>query len=101
MEYQITFRKRASEEYLDSLLWYKVRSIDAAENFILVINETLRNISLSPKKYKNTYNHFYEVRTKKFPFSIVYFIDEEIKAIVVLSIFHFKRNPRKKFNDND
>ena len=55
MEYQITFRKRATEEYLDSLLWYKVRSIYAAENFIFIINETLRNISLSPKKYKNTY----------------------------------------------
>jgi plasmid stabilization system protein ParE len=101
MDYRVTFRKRASEEYLDALLWYKYRSIYAAENFVIVINETIKNISLNPKKYKNTYKEFYEAKTKKYPFSIVYFIDEEIKTIVIVSIFHFKRNPRKKFNEND
>jgi plasmid stabilization system protein ParE len=101
MEYQVAFRKRASEEYLDALTWYKYRSIHAAENFVLVINETITKISLNPKKYKNTYKEFYEAKTKKYPFSIVYFIDEEVKTIIIVSIFHFKRNPRIKFKSTD
>lgn len=44
MKYKITFRERASREYLDSLLWYNVRSVDAAENFVKAIDETLENI---------------------------------------------------------
>jgi plasmid stabilization system protein ParE len=101
MKYKITFRERASREYLDSLLWYKIRSIDAAENFVNAINETLERISVNPTRFRNTYKDFYEVSTKKYPFSVVYFIDEGEKRIVVVSIFHFKRSPKKKFRDNE
>ena len=101
MRYKITFRKRASNEYLDSLFWYKVRSFDAAEQFINAIDGTLEKIAFYPTRYRNTYKKFYEVGVKKFPFSIVYFIDEEEHRIVITSIFHYKRNPRKKFTDRD
>lgn len=97
MKYQITFRERASREYLDSLLWYQVRSTDAAEHFIKGIDETLESIAANPKRFRNTYKDFYEASVKRFPFSIVYFIDEAEKRIVIISIFHFRRSPRKKF----
>lgn len=100
MKYKITFRERASREYLDSLLWYKDRSNEAAENFVKAIDETLERISLNPTRFRNTYNGFYETAARKFPFSIVYFVDEGEKRIVVVSIFHFKRSPKKKFRDN-
>ena len=100
MKYQITFRERASSEYLDSLLWYKVIITDAAERFVKAIDEALETVSVNPVRFRNTYKNFYEATVKKFPFSIVYFIDEAEKRIVVVSIFHFKRSPRKKFRDN-
>jgi plasmid stabilization system protein ParE len=99
MSYQISYRSRAVDEYLASLEWYKERSFDAAENFVNAINQTLNTVAEKPTQFKNTYKHFYEVSTKIFPFSIVYFIDEAKRLIVVVSIFHNKRNPRKKFRD--
>ena len=99
MKYQITYRSRASKEYLASIIWYKERSSYAPENFVKAINKTLENISANPYNNKNTYKQFYETRTKIFPFSIVYFIDEPSRRIVVVSIFHHSRNPRKKFRD--
>lgn len=82
MKYKITFRKRASNEYLDALLWYKVRSIDAAENFVKAIDETLGKIAGNPAMFRNPYSNFYEASTKKYPFSIVYFVDESEKRVL-------------------
>lgn len=58
MKYKITFRKRASKEYLDALLWYKVRSIDAASNFVKAIDETLEKIAGNPAMFRNSYKSF-------------------------------------------
>ncbi|MDI9365557.1 MAG: type II toxin-antitoxin system RelE/ParE family toxin [Flavobacterium sp.] len=99
MSYAIVYRQRAAKEYLESLLWYKERSENAAENFVAIISKTLDKVAERPTHFKNTYKHFYEVSTKTFPFSIVYFIDYNKHLIVVVSIFHQKRNPRKKFRD--
>jgi plasmid stabilization system protein ParE len=101
MNYKITFRERASKEYLNSLAWYKRRSFDAAENFIKAIEDALEKIASDPMRYRNTYKKFHEAGVKKFPFSIVYFIDEDEHCIIITSIFHYKRNPSKKFKDND
>jgi hypothetical protein len=38
-----------------------------------------------------------QARTKKYPYSIVYFVDEEKKRIVITTVFHNKRNPERKF----
>lgn len=97
MKYTITFRERASREYLDALLWYKARSVNTAERFVKAIDETLGNVIVNPARFRNTYKNFYEATVKKFPFSIVYFIDEIEKRIVIVSVFHFRRNPVKKF----
>lgn len=101
MAYKISFRKRASREYLTSLIWYKQRSLQAAENFIEAVNEALERLIINPKQYRNTYKQFYEIGLKRYPFAIVYFIDEEENQIVVVSIFHYKRNPRNKFRNNE
>jgi hypothetical protein len=34
MKYKITYRARASQEYLSSLIWYEDRGIYAAGNFV-------------------------------------------------------------------
>ena len=101
MKYQITYRSRASNEFLTSIKWYKERSSYAAENFIQAINKTVVTISANPYINKNTYKQFYEIHTKIFPFSIVYFIDESASRVVIVSIFHHSRNPRKKFSNRE
>ena len=100
MRYKIVYRKRAVEEYLSSLLWYKNRSLYAAEQFADSFDVAIKMIAENPERFRNTYKDFYEAQLKKFPFSIVYFIDKLQQSIVITSVFHHKRNPRKKFRDN-
>ena len=40
--YKITYRKRASNEYLASIIWYKVRSITTAQKFIEAIDNAIK-----------------------------------------------------------
>ena len=100
MAYQISFRKRAAAEYLESVLWYKERSEQAAGNFINAINDKLDEIERKPDFFRRTYKQFREAKTHIFPFSIIYFIDEEKQLVVITSMFHQKRNPKIKFKDS-
>jgi plasmid stabilization system protein ParE len=95
--YTITFRQRAIKEYAESTAWYKQSSLQASEAFVATIEAALNSIAKSPYSYKNSYKKFYEVKTRRFPFSLVYFIDEERQAVVITTLFHHKRKPLKKY----
>jgi len=95
--YTIVFRKRALREYLEALKWYKDQSLQAAENFVLIVDYALNGVAKNPYSYRNCFEHFYEVKTKKYPFVVVYFVDEANGKIVITTLFHQKRNPSGKY----
>ncbi len=97
MIYKIKFRKRAAREYLQAIAWYKERSIQAAENFVLIVQQALKQIEDQPEDSRIVYKQFRQVKTKKFPYHIIYFIDEKEKSVIITTFFHQKRNPKKKF----
>jgi len=95
--YQITYREIAAEEYADAIKWYEDKSTAAAEGFIRAVDDKLDSISDNPKKYKNLFRNYYEVSTKKYPYTIVYFIEEQLQRVVIVAIYHHKRRPNKKY----
>lgn len=95
--YTISLRKRAIKEYLESTIWYKERSLAAAENFIKSVNEAFSKLEIKPAVYKNSYKHFHEIKLTNYPFAVVYFIDQKKMTVVITTLFHFKRNPKRKF----
>ncbi|HXR84188.1 MAG TPA: type II toxin-antitoxin system RelE/ParE family toxin [Hanamia sp.] len=97
MPYKIQFRKRATKEYLDAISWYRQRSQKSADNFVLIVDQTLDLIEKQPYRFRIIYKNFHQVKTKKYPFNIVYFIEEESQFIIITSLFHDKRNPATKF----
>ena len=97
MAFTYVLRPQAQNEYEDSLLWYLERSISTAENFIDQLENTFELLCENPFLGKCTYRNFYELKIKKFPFNVVYFVEEDNNQIVVTSIFHDKRNPERKF----
>lgn len=93
--YQIVYSPKALNEYELSIIWYAERSITAAENFVKTVSLKVNLIKQNPTSFKNKYRHFYEAKLHKFPFTIIYFIDDNI--IVITAIYHHKRNPKKKY----
>ncbi|HEY8658595.1 MAG TPA: type II toxin-antitoxin system RelE/ParE family toxin [Hanamia sp.] len=95
--YQLIYSPVALIEYKDAIVWYKERSTKAAENFVNQVKEKIDKICNSPFHYPETYKHFRETSLRKYPYSLVYFIDKSKKIIIITSVFHHKRNPKKKY----
>lgn len=97
MKYNYILHKYAQEDYEQSLKWYAERSIDAAEKFVTEVNTALQLICTNPHRWRNKYKSFYEISLNKYPFTIIYAIEGDEKLIVVSSIYHHKRNPKRKY----
>ena len=95
--YQITYREIAAEEYTEAIKWYEAQSTKAAQGFIEALDDKLDSISSDPRKYKNLFRNYHEVSTAKYPYSIVYFIEEQYQRVVIVAIYHHKRSPKKKY----
>lgn len=97
MSFQYVLHKSAQEDYEKSLKWYLKKSLKAAEGFVEAVDFALLKICSHPKRWRNTYKHYYELGLKKYPFVIIYSIEEEMNTILVWKIYHYKRNPKKKY----
>ncbi len=87
----------AQHDYEQSLQWYSERSTDAAEKFVQAIDNALQLICDSPYRWRNKYKKYHEINLRKYPFTIIYTIEEDNSLLVILSIYHHKRNPKRKY----
>lgn len=97
MSYTHIFEPNALTEYKEAVAWYRERSEAAAENLIIEVKARIEAICSDPLRYRNTYKLFRETSLKKYPYSIVYFVDENTNTIIITSLYHHKRNPKKKY----
>ncbi|MEO6894108.1 MAG: type II toxin-antitoxin system RelE/ParE family toxin [Ginsengibacter sp.] len=99
MSYPYQFHDIAQDEYETSVQWYLEKSEKAALGFVNAVDVALIKIGIYPLRYRNTYKHFYEIGLNKYPFVIIYSIEgEENKVIIIWRVFHYKRDPRKKYS---
>ncbi len=99
MSYTPVFDPAALSEYEKAVARYKERSETAAQNLAAEVNERIKEICLNPLRYRNTYKHFRKVSLKKFPYYIVYFADKDSHAVIISSLYHHKRNAKKKYRN--
>lgn len=97
MSYQHIYDPIALLEYKDAVAWYAERSKIAAANFVLAIKNKVAVICTDPFRYRNTFKKFRETSLAIYPYSIIYLIDEKIETIIITSVYHHKRAPRRKF----
>lgn len=97
MSYTYELRQEAAIEFANSFIWYEEQQDDLGDKFIAAFYTKLNHICKNPYSYKISYKNYHEALTDKFPFLIVYEINENEKKIIVMAIFHTSRNPKKKF----
>lgn len=97
--YSYLFDLIAANEYEEAFEWYQQQSERAADNLIVEVEETIQSVCKEPYRYKNAYGDLYEVSLKKYPYYLIYFIDDLNKIITIISLFHHKRNPKNKYRN--
>jgi plasmid stabilization system protein ParE len=97
MSYRHIYDPVALLEYKDAATWYAERSERAAANFVKAVKGKIGVICKDPFCYRNTYKKFRESSLQTYPYSIIYTINEVEKTVIIESVFHHKRNPRRKY----
>lgn len=98
MAYQYIFDPRAADEYEEAFNWYEQKSVIAADNLIMAVQDAITAIRTNPYRYRNTHKNLRELTLKKYPYNLIYFIDENKKLVTVISLYHHKRHPRGKYD---
>ncbi|TAN17998.1 MAG: type II toxin-antitoxin system RelE/ParE family toxin [Chitinophagaceae bacterium] len=72
-------------------------SIKAAEGFVRSIGDAINSICPNPLRYQNTYKDVREYILKHYPYSLIYQIDGIRHTLIIIPVFHHRRNPAIKY----
>jgi plasmid stabilization system protein ParE len=93
----IIFLPKAEEEFYNAIFFYDAAVPGLGEKFISAVEKKLLQIAAFPKSFKSLKRGFREVKTEGFPYLIIYKIKVKENMILVVSVFHTRRNPRSKY----
>jgi len=88
---------KAHDEIETSFQWYLSRSISAAEGFLIELDEVIDLICLDPFLWPSYEYGLQEVLMERYPFTVVYMVDEDAQSVIIISVFHQSRHPKEKY----
>jgi len=91
MALPVVFRRIALHEFRDAANFYAAQRPGLGGEFIREIERCISLVAEQPLAYPFVHREMRRVITKRFPFSIYFYVETE--RIVVIAIFHSSRNP--------
>ncbi|MDX6558939.1 MAG: hypothetical protein QOF72_1988 [Blastocatellia bacterium] len=91
MSFPIVFRRIAIQEMDESIAWYESERRGVGSEFASEIENLLARIADTPEQFSRVRGDVRRAVLRRFPYTI-HFLAES-NRIVVLAIFHAKRNP--------
>ena len=91
MTLQVVFRPAARAEFDGATLWYEDRQPGLGIQFLAEIDRAVDLASQYPDRYPIKHSEIRCIRAHRFPYSIFYLVEAE--RIVVLAVFHARRDP--------
>lgn len=92
MNLPIVFRVEAQAEFNEAFDWYEQQRPGLGIDFLICVAEVLERIESLPEAYEVVFEDVRRVVVRKFPYLILYKV--EPSRIVVLAVFHSKRDPQ-------
>ncbi|MFV0591501.1 MAG: type II toxin-antitoxin system RelE/ParE family toxin [Draconibacterium sp.] len=92
MTYRLKIHPFAEVELRDAQRWYNLQKEKLGDEFISEIEEKLKQISITPKRFRRLRKDVRIAVLKRFPYSIVFSIEGD--CIEVYAFFHQSRNPK-------
>lgn len=92
MKYKVIVRPEAEDDLKETLsYYYEDKRTGLGYDFLLQVDAGInfinRNPEIHPIEYKETRRHL----IKRFPYKIIYLVEEE--EIIILAVIHGKRRP--------
>lgn len=93
--YQLILTNRAIADMEQARDWYNEQQQDLGNRFLDYTFKTFDDIQKMPFAYPNKYKHTRELVIKKFPYVVIYSVEEQY--IFVLRVYPARTNPKKKY----
>jgi plasmid stabilization system protein ParE len=95
MDYITEFSDKARFELFDGWSWYELQQTGLGDRFENEVYRKIDQVKKNPLIYIAN-RELRQANVEVFPYLIVYRIEEKHKVILILSIFHTSRHPKKK-----
>lgn len=93
MAYSIVLKKQVHQSLLDAMDWYEGQSAGLSLELSTEFYDTLQKLADNPHRHILLHEMFRRILMKRFPYKIVFAIDEPRQRVVVVAFWHVKRNP--------
>jgi plasmid stabilization system protein ParE len=85
------FRKAARAEYDEAAIWYESQKVGLGNEFVNELEQALLTACENPQRCPQVLHDVQRIRIRRFPYTIFFRVRAE--RLVVLSVFHARRNP--------
>jgi toxin ParE1/3/4 len=91
MTLEAVLRPAARAELDGATRWYEERQPGLGAQFLAEVDAAIELASRQPDRYPIKHDKIRSVRVRRFPYSVFYIV--EVDRIVVLAVFHARRDP--------
>lgn len=91
--YFVFVQQEAVEAIIDACNWYDERMLGLGEKLSLEINKCLEKLSKQPENYTFINNTYRRIRTDRFPYFLIYEIENNT---VIINDFRHAKRKRKR-----
>ena len=88
----VAIHPSARKEYIEAADWYRQRSQAAADQFVSQVETVLAQVGGNPARFGWYDDDFREAVLRRYPYSIVYWVDASGDVLVV-AVAHASREP--------
>lgn len=88
---RIIFRSAAESELRDAYDWYEERETGLGADFMRCVDGCVQLVRRHPEIFPVVYKNVRQGVLRRFPYSLLYFLDGD--AIIIVSVFHASRDP--------
>jgi len=91
MTLKVVFRRAARAEFGGAALWYEERQSGLGMRFTFEIDRVVDFAAGNPERFPIRHGDIRCVQARRFPYSVFYRVEAD--RIVVLAVFHARRDP--------
>jgi len=92
---QLVITSRAIKDIEKAKKWYEEQQENLGSKFVDYVFKCVDEIKTNPLFHPNKYKYVREMYIKKYPYLIIYSVEEKI--IFILRVFPCKTSPKKKY----
>jgi|688.fasta_scaffold416142_1 plasmid stabilization system protein ParE len=91
--YRIEILPLAKQDIQQAVSWYNLKQNNLGNRFLRALQNEVKVIQKNPAAFINRYNHIHTFVMNDFPFMIHYLIENELKKVIIVAVFHTSLNP--------